>query len=230
MKHIVLIPALNEEESIAFVIKGIQKINIIDEIVVCDNGSRDKTIDIASSLGASITQETKRGYGHTLVKGINYLLKKYPQKENIVITFMDGDGADDPAELSYHNKMLAENDLILGSRTRLSQLHRGEFTHAMVNKFFGLLIFLLYGKWYTDLGPFRTMRLATFLNLNIQDLTFGFTAEPLCIAVKQNLIIHEYKTNHRQRYGGQSKVSGTPIRKQIKIGLHIIATIIKNRF
>jgi len=230
MKHIVLIPTFNEEESIAYVLSGIQKTGIIDEIVVCDNGSTDTTVAIACSHSVTVTHEKLRGYGHTLMRGVDYLNKKYSSHDDVIITFMDGDGVDDPSELVYHKNMCDSHDMIFGSRTVMSKVCVTQCVHAWVNVLFGALIFLLYGQWYTDLGPFRSMYLSTFLSLNIQDRTYGFTAEPQCTAAKNHLKIHEYKTNHRPRYGGVSKVSGSPLLKQIRIGIYIIRTIVKNRF
>ena len=225
MKHIVLIPTLNEEDSITYVLDGIYAQEIIDEVIVCDNGSTDKTVEIATHVGATVTHESTRGYGHTLVKGIAYLERVYPSPHDVIVTFMDGDGADNPAELAYQAEQLNKYDIVLGSRTKLGTVRWGEWFHAFANRLFGMLLYCKCGRYYTDLGPFRSMTLATFLKLNIQDLTFGFTAEPQCTAVRLNLKTFEYFTDHRPRYGGESKVSGAPILKQIRIGIHIIRAI-----
>src|SRR5580765_1994505 len=111
----VIIPAFNEEHSIAKVIADIDK-NLVREIVVVDNNSGDQTGLVASNAGAVVLKETRQGYGAACLKGIDYLTKKTAQPD--IVVFLDADYSDHPEEMErLINPIVEQNyDLVIGSR------------------------------------------------------------------------------------------------------------------
>ena len=92
----VIIPALNEEDAIAKVIAEIPK--SVAEVVVVDNGSTDRTSEMAKKAGATVLSETRAGYGYACLKGIDYLSQE--QNKPDILVFLDGDYSDYPQELT----------------------------------------------------------------------------------------------------------------------------------
>jgi glycosyltransferase involved in cell wall biosynthesis len=86
----VIIPAYNEEKSIANVIEDVPA--IVDEIIVVNNNSTDDTALNAEKAGATVLSETNKGYGYACLKGLDYILKQ-PNKPDIIV-FIDGDYSD----------------------------------------------------------------------------------------------------------------------------------------
>lgn len=110
---IAVIPAYNEENSIAKVIVLTKR--YVDKVIVVDDGSKDLTRDIAEELGAIvIAHDRNRGYGAALRTGFKEALKESPR---IVIT-LDADGQHDPSEIPKLIKPILEGkaDVVLGSR------------------------------------------------------------------------------------------------------------------
>jgi len=111
----VVIPALNEAESIAAVVRGCLATNLPREVIVVDNGSTDGTADNARAAGAKIISETKAGYGRACTAGIRALS---PECE--IVVFLDGDGSDCPEMMAELVRPILnrEKDFVIGSRTR----------------------------------------------------------------------------------------------------------------
>ncbi|HMY12022.1 MAG TPA: glycosyltransferase family 2 protein, partial [Turneriella sp.] len=113
-----VIPALNEERSIALVISDLKvtarKANLQLYIIVCDNGSTDQTAAVARKAGALVVQETERGYGAACLKALAHL----PAETEIVL-FIDADYSDFPGEFPLLVRPIADGqaDLVIGSRT-----------------------------------------------------------------------------------------------------------------
>ena len=236
-----LLPAYNEAESIAKTLqnihaemKNISKLHTTYEykIIVCNNNSTDNTAEIAEKNNSTVVHEKISGYGHTLMKGIEYLAKNYTNidtSEKIII-FMDADGQDNPHNIYTHIKNLQTAKFSIASR--INTVHNKKTNavstlHTFVNKLFGYLLYLRCGKKFADLGPFRALHLKTFLQLNMQELTFGWTAEMQKKIAIKNISYTEFYSQPFQRFAGTSKVSGSAIWKQIKIGLQIIWVIIQ---
>lgn len=234
MKHVyILLPAYNESESIAFTLQGIhdtmQKYSFLYTVVVCDNNSSDTTKFIAEENNAVVVVETKKGYGNTLMRGIGYVTKNFveiPPREKILV-FMDADGQDDETKIFEHIKNLETVDFSIASRTgrrvnTKKNLDAESIVHTWVNILFGYLLLLRTGKKFSDLGPFRALTLKTFLALDMQDYTYGWTAEMQKKIVLKNFSFQEFYTLPKKRFGGTSKVSGSTKWHQVRIGLHII--------
>src|SRR5215510_10934774 len=206
---VVLIPALNEEASLPYVLSDLPK-DVVEEVVVIDNGSSDRTADIARAQGATVLSEPRRGYGSACLAGIAYLKPKEPE----VVVFLDADYSDYPDELPavIQPIMTGEYDFVLGSRTKGraepgALLFQARFGNALATS----LIHWLYGFPYSDLGPFRAIRFPALLNLGMTDRTYGWNVEMQIKAVRRHLRITEVPVRYRKRAGGESKVSGTLI-------------------
>src|SRR5579885_1874746 len=216
----VVIPAFNEEASIGLLVADIPR-NIVDEVIVVDNGSTDKTAAIAKSKGATVVREERRGYGRACATGV----EKVSQDCDIVV-FMDGDYADHPEEMPNLINPISRGDydLVIGSRIRGNR-ENGSMTSTQV---FGswlssFLIKLAYGYKYTDLGPFRAIRYQSLQSLGMSEMTYGWSIEMQVKAIQRGLRVLEVPVNYRCRIG-QSKVSGT-IQGSIRAGFRILWTI-----
>ncbi len=221
----VIIPALNEEKSIAKVIAEIPK-SIIKEIIVCDNGSTDETNKIAKKAGATVLVENEKGYGASCLKGINYV-NNLNQKTDIIV-FLDGDYSDYPKEMINVIEPILNNEaeMVIGSRA-LGQKEAGSLTPQQIfgNWLATKMLHLFYGVKFTDLGPFRAITLTALNKLQMVDRNYGWTVEMQIKAAKQKIKAVEVPVNYRNRIGF-SKVSGT-VKGTIMAGYKIIFTLFK---
>lgn len=222
----VIIPAFNEEQSIGKVVATIPK-EIVSEVIVISNGSTDATEEVASKAGATVLKESRKGYGWACLKGIEHI----NQSECDIIVFLDGDFSDYPEEIPDVIKPILEDkmDMVIGSRV-LGKREKGSLTPQQVfgNWLATKLIRLFYGAKFTDLGPFRAIRLNSLNGLNMSDKTYGWTIEMQIKAAKQKLHFCEVPVNYKKRIG-VSKVSGT-IKGTVLAGIKIIFAVFKYRF
>jgi len=223
----VIIPALNEEEPIADVVREVAATIIPAEIIVVDNGSADRTAERARNAGAQVVSEPIPGYGRACLAGIRAL----PPECDIVV-FLDGDGSDIPAFMPQLVDPIArgEYDFVIGSRTR-GQREPGSmnFQQVFSGKLAGWLMSILYGVRYTDMCPFRAIRREALEKLSMREETYGWNLEMQMKAAHSGLRILEVPVNHRRRAGGVSKVSGT-LRGTFVAGARIIATFLRIAF
>jgi len=221
-----VIPALNEEEPIANVVRECLATNIPSEIIVVDNGSDDRTAERAREAGAHVVT-APRGYGRACAAGVRAV-----SPECGVIVFLDGDGSDCPEFMSQLVDPIArgERDFVIGSRTR-GQREPGSmnFQQIFSGKIAGWLTSMLYGVRYTDMCPFRAIRRASLERLSMREETYGWNLEMQMKAARAGLRILEIPVNHRCRTGGVSKVSGT-LRGTFVAGARIIATFLRIAF
>lgn len=226
---VVIIPALNEQESIGRVLADLPAVGLV---VVVDNGCTDATPDIAREAGAVVVDEPVPGYGRACLAGIRYVesnADKLPVSPNY-IAFLDGDYSDYPEQIidlirPVHD---GEADFVLGSRL-MGQRERGAMPPQSVygNKFAVGLIRLFWGHRYTDLGPFRVIHRDALREIGMQDENFGWTVEMQIKAVVRRLRIVEMPVDYRCRVG-KSKISGT-VSGTIRAGYKILLTIAKYR-
>lgn len=223
-----IIPALNEEKSIDKVIADIPP-DIVSEVVVTDNGSNDRTADIAAAAGATVLREGRRGYGYACMRGIEYALSKPEDERPDIVVFLDGDYSDYPEELAAVVKPIIEDgyDMIIGSRTRGKRERGALLPQALFgNALATTLIKWIYGVGFTDLGPFRAIRLDKLVELGMTDMTYGWTVEMQIKAAKQGYRCGEVPVSYRKRIG-ISKVTGT-IGGTVRAGYKILFTIFRH--
>jgi len=226
-RHIVdlIIPALNEEKAIAKVLDDLPP--IFRHVIVCDNGSTDRTAQIALQRGATVLYQPQRGYGSACLTGIAYLQKSHPPPD--AVAFVDGDYSDYPKELEILVQHLFEKklDLVLGSRTLYPTSRSAMGIHQRWGNLLAVsIIELLYGVRYTDLGPMRVIRWKALQQLQMRDTNYGWTVEMQVKAAQHGLRIAELPVHYRPRIG-QSKVSGT-LSGSVRAGYKILSTILKH--
>jgi len=223
----VIIPALNEEEPIAKVVRECLMTGIAQEVIVVDNGSDDQTAERARDAGARVVSEPRHGYGRACMAGLRALSPKTG-----IVVFLDGDGSDCPEFMSeLVGPIVAGNcEFVIGSRTR-GQREPGSmnFQQIFAGKLAGWLISILYRVRYTDMCPFRAICLASLKKLSMCEETYGWNLEMQMKAARARLHILEVPVNHRCRAGGVSKVSGT-LRGTFVAGARIIATFLRIAF
>lgn len=225
-KVVVLIPAFNEENAVGKVVADIPK-NLVDEVVVVNNNSTDKTSEAAEKEGATVLFEGTKGYGNACLKGIDYLINTRKEKTDIVV-FIDADYSDYPEDIEkLIEPIIAERaKIVIGSRA-LGQRESGSMTVPQVfgNWLATSLIKIIYGAKFTDLGPFRAMEYQALIDLKMEDKTYGWTVEMQVKAVKQKMAFEEVAVDYRNRIGF-SKISGT-VKGTVLAGYKIITTIFK---
>lgn len=221
----VIIPAYDEEESIGKVVADIPK-ELVRDIIVCNNASKDNTAKVAREAGATVVNQPVPGYGNACLKGIEHINSK-EQKPDIVV-FLDGDYSDHPEEMpNLISPIIKEGkDLVIGSRV-LGKLEKGAM---MPQQIFGNwlatnLIKLFYSYDFTDLGPFRAITYPKLMEIEMVDKDFGWTVEMQVKAAKHKFKCIEVPVSYRKRIG-ISKVSGT-LKGTVLAGHKILWTIFK---
>ena len=221
----VIIPAFNEEKSIAKVIAEIP--DLVEEIVVVNNNSTDQTVQVSTKAGATVITEKSKGYGYACLKGIDYLSQKDKTPE--ILVFLDGDFSDFPQELTKVIQPILDNkaDFVVGARVKELR-ESGSLTPQQVfgNCLACFLMKILYQSSFTDLGPFRAIRWDTLKNLKMSDKTYGWTIEMQLKVLRQEISYQEVPVSYKKRIG-VSKVSGT-VKGTIFAGVKIIGWIFKH--
>ncbi len=219
----VVIPALNEEEPIADVVRACLATGLPNEVIVVDNGSTDRTAERARESGARVVA-APRGYGRACAAGVRALS---PACE--IVVFLDGDGSDCAELMPRIVQPIIDGaqDFVIGSRTR-GEREPGSmnFQQVVSGRVAGVLLRLLYGVSYTDMCPFRAIRRNALEKLGMKEQTYGWNLEMQMRAARAGLRILEVPVNHRCRTGGESKVSGT-LRGTFVAGTRIVATLFR---
>ena len=220
-KVAVIIPTLNEGDSIAEVVKSIPR-EVAHRIIVADGGSRDATVRRASAAGADVV-DSGRGYGRACLSGT------LRAADADILVFMDGDGADDPGAIC---KLVApilagDYDFVIGSRARGRRAPGSMSWHQLAaGHLAGVGMRVLYGVRYTDMCAFRAIRRDALLRLGMKELTYGWNLEMQMRAARAGLRILEIPVNYRRRYAGQSKVAGNLL-GSIRAGALIARTFVR---
>lgn len=214
----VVIPALDEEAAIGRVLAEVPA--WVDRIVVADNGSRDRTAEVARAAGATVVSEPERGYGAACLAALAAV------GDPDIVVFLDGDYSDHPAEMDTLVDPIVEGraSLVVGSRV-LGVLEPGALTpqQRFGNWLATRLIRMIWGVRYTDLGPFRAVAAPALARMAMADRTYGWTVEMQIKAAVLGMPALEAPVSYRRRIG-VSKVSGT-VKGTILAGWKILATI-----
>ncbi len=223
----VIIPAFNEEDSIAHVVEHIP--DLADEVIVVSNNSTDATIKNAKAAGATVLSETRKGYGYACLKGMDYISRQSTTTD--IVVFLDGDYSDFPEEMDEILQPIIKNDkdFVVGARIKKWR-EPGSMTTPQIfgNWLATSLMKLFFNSEFTDLGPFRAIKYEKLLQLKMQDKTYGWTVEMQLKALRQNLSYAEVPVHYRNRIG-VSKVSGT-IKGALFAGIKILGWIFKYSF
>jgi glycosyltransferase involved in cell wall biosynthesis len=217
-----VIPTLDEEEAIGGVIAAVPR-DAVDEIIVVDSSSRDRTVERAQAAGARVIRLEQRGYGRACRAGAE------AAADCDIVVFLDGDGSDCPELIPILLAPLVEGrcDFVIGSRTR-GKREAGSLTpHQIIaGRVLGAAMRALYGVGYTDMAPFRAIRRDVLMRLGMREETYGWNLEMQMHAAGAKLRILELPVAHRRRAGGQSKVSGN-LRGTLRASWRILAAFVR---
>lgn len=228
----VVIPALNEEEAIGKVVGDLlSQTNtdgepLIDELVVCDNGSVDNTAQVAREHGAHVVYAPEPGYGIACTTAIAAL------KYRGIVLFVDGDDsclASQAIDLLNPFVESSSIDMVIGSR-ELGTIESGALTipQRFGNRLATTLMAFFWGSTASDLGPYRAIHYQALRALQMQDRRFGWTIEMQIKALQQQMAVTEVAVDSTRRIG-VSKISGT-LRGVIGAAQGILGTIVKLRW
>jgi glycosyltransferase involved in cell wall biosynthesis len=220
----VIIPALDEEATVGAVVRGLLA-GPVRAVYVVDNGSQDRTAQVALEAGAKVVREPRRGYGQACLAGLAALP---PDTE--VVVFVDADGSDELSMLPELVRPIEEGwaDLVIGSRA-LGNVEAGALTpqQRLGNAIAATWLRSRYRLPATDLGPFRAIRRASLDALGMADRDYGWTVEMQIKAARQGLRYQEVAVPSYRRKGGRSKVGGT-LRGLIGAGSKIIGLLARH--
>lgn len=223
-KIAVIIPALNEEQSLPVVFRDIPA--YVDTIIVTDNGSTDNTYDVIVSADTHPNiigcKEPKRGYGYACLRAMHEL------SDEDIIVFLDADNSDDPKKMNLLLDPLINDmyDVVISNRFNKT-MEKGAMSNAQYfgNKLAVFLVRMFWGFKYHDMGPFRSITHRALKQLVMQDTNFGWTIELQVKALRHNLGICQVDVPYRCRRAGKSKVSKT-ISGVIGAGTKILSLIL----
>jgi len=221
-----VIPARDEEEALPHVLAELPRERLA-RLVVVDNGSRDRTAEVARANGAEVVAEPRPGYGRACLAGIAALRRGSDALgPGDVIAFLDADHSDHPEELSLvlEPVLSGRADLCIGSRILGGAGRAALLPQAWYgNRLACALMRVLFGARYTDLGPFRAIRVRALEHLRMGDVDFGWTVEMQLKAKTHGLAVVEVPVRYRARIG-RSKITGT-VTGTIRAGWKILGWI-----
>ena len=215
---VVVIPTLDEEQSIADVVRSLPRA-IVSRVIVADGGSRDATVARARAAGAEVI-DAGRGYGRAC------LAATMAAKDADIVVFMDGDGADDADSIGRLVEPIRSGryDFVIASRARGNREPGSIAWHQLAaGRLAGWGIRLLYGVRYTDMCALRAIRRDALMQLGMRELTYGWNLEMQMRAARAGLRILEIPADYHRRRGGNSKVAGS-VTGTIRAGARIVAT------
>jgi Glycosyl transferase family 2 len=202
----VVIPAWDEAESIGAVLSEVPPDLVSSVFVIC-RGGQDATYQIAAAHGARALRPLTPGYGAACWQGTGAAAADGAR----IIAFLDGDYSDPPGDLP---RVLApivagEADLVLGCRGMSVRAGILPLHARLGNELVSRLLGYLLGQRLHDLPSFKAIRLDCLAQLQMSEMTYGWTTELVTKAVRAGLRIEEVTIQYRPRLGGKSKVSGT---------------------
>jgi glycosyltransferase involved in cell wall biosynthesis len=220
-----ILPALDEEEALPLVL-GDLPAGACDRVVVVDNGSSDGTARVGREAGAEVVSEPRRGYGSACLAGLDVLFGRAEAQEptgpplgsergplgpDDVVVFLDADRSDhaDDIDVVLEPLRAGRAELVIGSRILGGATMEALLPQAWFgNRLACGLMRLLFGARYSDLGPFRAIRVRALEALEMGDRGFGWTIEMQLKAHSAGLAVEEVPVRYRPRVG-TSKITGT---------------------
>lgn len=223
-----VLPAYNEEKNIINAIEDFQKLKIIDEIIVVDNNSKDKTAELARKKGAIVIKEIQQGYGYAIRRGLKEALGDY-----IILSEPDGTFAalDTLRLLSY----IDHYDMVTGTRTNpryfTKNANMGPFLR-FGNIFVAKVMQKLYGlPAISDCGcTFRILKKQLASKLLPKFAVGGqhFLSELVVLTSLEKGTIYEMPVHYRERIGA-SKITGS-FKTSLKVGIRMLVVILSYKF
>ena len=220
-RAVLIIPALNEEAVIGQMLARVPA-GLFASVLVVDNGSSDRTAEIARLHGADVVSEPARGYGNACLRALSSL----PERTEILV-FMQADLSEDPSEA---RRLIApiqadQADLVIGTRTQGTAQPGSLLVHQRFGNWLATsMIRLLYARRYTDLGAFRAIRRDALAGLKMHSGRYAWTVEMQVRAIEQRLRVVEIPVSYRPRFAGENKISGR-LGASFAAGATILSTI-----
>ena len=220
----VVIPVFNEERTIGNIIARtrdtMNKLNVPYEVLVVDDGSIDKSLQISKNEGAETFREPHQGKGHAIRAGFQRA------KGNIIVT-LDSDGSHRPEEIPTVLESVIDGkaDLSIGSRFSNSSLGLAKIPriNRLGNRTFNRLIEFLTGARISDSqSGFRAVKSTVVVKLNLNSQGYEVESEMLIKAWKKGARIAEIPISFDQRTMGKSRLD------PVKDGMRILYSIIKS--
>ncbi|TGL10168.1 glycosyltransferase family 2 protein [Leptospira meyeri] len=228
-KVLCIIPARDEEEGISRALNGLIIGSGLNksQFIVVNNASKDQTPTIVREMSLLLLDCPEIGYGNACLVALDWINKSKLDPEYIL--FCDADGSDDPSDIQKLIRVIKETkaDLVIGSRT-IGNVERGALSPIQIfgNALTCFLILLFFRRKFTDMGPLRIVKYASFLKLQMQDPTWGWNIEMHVKALQLGLDIREISVNYRKRFAGVSKISGTFL-MSLRVGIKILYTFFR---
>ncbi len=195
-KITVVIPCLNEEQGVEQVLRRMPA--FVDQVIVVDNGSTDRTSDIARSLGAEVIREDVRGYGRSYKRG-------FRDATGDIIVTLDGDHSYPPDAISYLIEAFLhlEVDFLNASRFPVRDRHAMSFKHKIGNLVLSVAMSLLYFRWVRDSqSGMWVFRRAILEGMTLESDSMAFSEEIKIEALKNPRIrFREIPVQYSSRLG-----------------------------
>src|SRR5271165_1987847 len=214
----VITPCLNEEQGIEQVLRRMP--DFVDRVIVVDNGSTDRTSDVARSFGAEVIREPVRGYGRSYKRG-------FASATGDLIVTLDGDHSYPPDAISYLIEALLhlEVDFLNASRFPVRDRHAMSFKHKVGNWILSLAMSILYFHWVRDSqSGMWIFRRAILKDMRLTSDGMAFSEEIKIEALKNSRVrFAEISIQYSSRLG---EIKLNPWRD----GFHNLFFLLKKRF
>lgn len=222
MNLALVIPAYDEAAVLGGTL-GTLPPGLFTRVIVAANGCTDRTVEVARAHGAEVVETPERGYGAACLKALEVL-----DDPDTIVLWLQADGSENPTEAAALAAPIAAGraDLVIGSRVERAVPGALLPHQRFGNLVAATLIRLLFGHRYTDLGPFRAIRVGDLRRLNLRDRTYGWTVEMQVRALQHGLRVVEVPVSYGVRQGGEPKVAGR-LGPSLRAGRIIISTILR---
>jgi len=191
-----LIPAYNEEATIGEVLDRIAALGLDAQVIVVDDGSRDRTAEIAEQRGATVIRQRNAGKGSALRTAIGEI-------DGEIAVIQDADMEYDPAEVPDLIEPIVRDvaDVVYGSRLRGGKAQRAYlFWHLVGNRFLSLLTSVLYNTTLSDMETgYKAFRADVLRSLDLRENRFGIEPEITAKICKRRLRIYELPISYYGR-------------------------------
>ena len=218
MKVTVVVPTLNEEESIGEIVEKF--VGMGYEVLVVDGNSTDRTREIAEKKGARVVIQSGRGKGQAVREAFQIV-------DSDVVVLIDGDGTYLPEEVEKLLEPIRRNvaDHVAGNR--LENFEKGAFTklNLLGNKILNMFFRIFYGvELYDILTGYRALRREVYKSFELEKTGFEIEAEMTVETIANGFRIMEVPITYRKRRG-RTKLS--PLRDGVKIALTLYSLLKK---
>lgn len=227
-----VIPAYNEEATIAQVVAEFRQEPLLDEILVVDNNCRDRTAELARDAGARVVPESRPGYGAALAAGMD-------AARGDLLVLCEADGSFRARDLVKLLVYLQDAGMVMGTRTTRQMVQQGanmrfllRWGNVFMAKFLQLLWLRPHEPRFTDVGcTYRALTRETWQRIRplLRETGPAFSPEMMCAALQTRTRVIEIPVTYSPRLGGESKHSDT-LGRQIRTAWKMFKTICRKRF